>query len=54
MSKDEINVFEKVWKMIWEYLYKIIAWLSGKGIDKDGDGTTECQVPDMSGIAPIY
>ena len=23
MSKDEIAVFEKVWKMIWDFIYKI-------------------------------
>ncbi|MGN0467135.1 MAG: hypothetical protein ACI4GY_00235 [Acutalibacteraceae bacterium] len=23
MSPDEINVFEKVWKLIWELIYKI-------------------------------
>ena len=51
MSAVEIKTFEDVWKMIWEFLYKIIAWLSGKTITKD---ETTVVVPDMDNITNPY
>ena len=52
MSAVEIKTFEDVWKLIWEFLYKIIAWLSGKAIVKDE--TTVAVIPDMGNITNPY
>ena len=51
MSAVEIKTFEDVWKLIWEFLYKIIAWLSGKTITK---GETTEKLPDMGNITNPY
>ena len=51
MSIDEIKTFEDVWRLIWEFLYKIINWLSGKTIVQD---ETTVVVPDMDNITNPY
>ncbi len=51
MSDKEIKTFEDVWQMIWEFLYKIIAWLSGKTVVK---GETEVTLPDMGNMTNPY
>lgn len=51
MTDKEIKTFEDVWQMIWEFIYKIIAWLSGKTITKD---ETTVVVPDMDNITNPY
>ena len=51
MSAVEIKTFEDVWKLIWEFLYKIIAWLSGKKIVTE---ETTIEVPKMDQITNPY
>ena len=51
MSAIEIMTFEEIWAKIWEFIYKIIAWLSGKTITKD---ETTVVVPDMDHITNPY
>ena len=51
MSAGDNKTFEDVWKMIWEFIYKIIAWLSGKTITKD---ETTVVVLDMDNITNPY
>lgn len=51
MSAGEIKTFEDVWKLIWDFLYKIIAFLSGKKIEKDG---TTVALPEVPSIVNPY
>ena len=51
MTNKEIATFEELWAKIWEFIYKIIAWLSGKTITK---GETTVVVPDMDQITMPY